>query len=98
PLCSTISLHDALPIYYIPLLRLQSIYFLAMGVWPLISLSTFLKVTGSKNDLWLVKTVGVLILVIGLALLITSFNKKRNSQIIFLDRKSTRLNSSHVKK
>jgi hypothetical protein len=42
----------------------QGIYFLATGVWPLLSMRTFLAVTGLKTDLWLVKKVG-LILAIG---------------------------------
>ncbi|MDR7127850.1 putative membrane protein [Algoriphagus sp. 4150] len=69
---------------YIVILRLQSVYFLATGIWPLISMSTFLKITGPKNDLWLVKVVGVLIGVIGMVLLTASFNKKRNNPVILL--------------
>jgi hypothetical protein len=33
------------------------------GLWPLVSIGTFQQVTGPKTDLWLVKTVGVLIAV-----------------------------------
>jgi 4-amino-4-deoxy-L-arabinose transferase-like glycosyltransferase len=47
----------------------QGLYYLATGVWPLVSLSTFEAVTGPKTDDWLVQTVGVLAAVIGLALL-----------------------------
>src|SRR5207237_66690 len=43
-------------------------YFLT-GVWPLVGIDTFQMVTGPKTDLWLVRTVGVLITVIALALL-----------------------------
>ena len=43
----------------------QGIFYLATGVWPLVSASTFQKVTGPKVDFWLVKTVGLLIAVIG---------------------------------
>tara|TARA_R110002020_G_scaffold254617_1_gene468353 strand:+ start:35858 stop:36163 length:306 start_codon:yes stop_codon:yes gene_type:complete len=47
-------------------------------------MSTFLKITGPKTDLWLVQVVGILILVIGTVLLISSYAKKRNPQIILL--------------
>ena len=47
-------------------------YFLT-GIWPIISTGTFQKITGPKNDLWLMKTVGVLISVIGLALLLAGY-------------------------
>src|SRR4051812_3941777 len=43
----------------------QGAYYLITGVWPLVSIGTFQRVTGPKTDLWLVKTVGVLVAVIG---------------------------------
>jgi hypothetical protein len=46
----------------------QAIYYVVTGVWPLVHMPSFLAVTGPKNDLWLVKTVGVLIVCIGLSL------------------------------
>jgi hypothetical protein len=43
----------------------QALYFFLTGVWPLLSIRTFMMVTGPKTDLWLVKTVGVVVGVIG---------------------------------
>jgi hypothetical protein len=43
----------------------QGLYFLSTGLWPLVSIRSFEAVTGPKVDRWLVKTVGVLIAVIG---------------------------------
>jgi len=43
----------------------QAIYFLATGVWPLVSIGTFMAVTGPKRDVWLVRTVGVIVAVVG---------------------------------
>lgn len=48
----------------IPLI--QGIYYVLSGIWPLIHIESFLWVTGPKTDLWLVKTVGILVIVIGL--------------------------------
>jgi hypothetical protein len=51
-----------------PLAFAQAVYFVATGLWPLVSIRTFQKVTGPKVDLWLVRTVGVLIAAIGATL------------------------------
>jgi hypothetical protein len=48
---------------------LQGAYFLLTGVWPLVSIKTFQMATGPKTDLWLVKTVGLLVGVVGAVLL-----------------------------
>jgi hypothetical protein len=47
----------------------QGAYFVATGVWPLVSLRTFMAVTGPKADGWLVKTFGLLVAAVGVALL-----------------------------
>lgn len=39
---------------------------LTSGLWPLVSIRSLQAVTGPKEDLWLVKTVGCLLTVIGL--------------------------------
>ncbi|OFZ56230.1 MAG: hypothetical protein A2428_03945 [Bdellovibrionales bacterium RIFOXYC1_FULL_54_43] len=49
---------------------IQGIYYVVTGLWPLFSISSFQKVTGPKTDLWLVKTIGALIFISGLAILI----------------------------
>jgi hypothetical protein len=46
----------------------QAIYYLATGIWPLVSIRTFMAVTGPKTDVWLVKTVGAVVAAIGAAL------------------------------
>jgi hypothetical protein len=45
--------------------QIQGGYFFVTGIWPWISMRTFEMVTGPKTDDWLVKTVGVLVSVIG---------------------------------
>ena len=62
----------------------QGIYFFVTGVWPLISMKTFLKITGPKTDLWLVKTVGVILAVIGTVLIVAQINGEINTSIIVL--------------
>jgi hypothetical protein len=48
-----------------PLSVAQGLFYLATGLWPLLSMGTFERVTGPKKERWLVKTVGGLIATIG---------------------------------
>lgn len=62
----------------------QGLYFLVSGVWPIIHIASFIKITGPKTDLWLVKTVGVLLAVIGAILLFAGVNDQITTSIFFL--------------
>jgi hypothetical protein len=62
----------------------QGIYFFVTGLWPLLSMRTFLIVTGPKTDLWLVKTVGMILAVIGAVLILAQINAEINTSIIVL--------------
>lgn len=48
----------------------QGAYFAVTGLWPLLAVDSFQKVTGPKTDLWLVKTVGMCVLATALALIV----------------------------
>jgi hypothetical protein len=48
----------------------QGLYYLVTGLWPLLHMPSFLRVTGPKTDLWLVRTVAGLIVAVALALLL----------------------------
>jgi hypothetical protein len=58
----------------------QGAFYIAGGIWPLVSLKSFERATGPKTDGWLVKTTGSLIAVVGLALLASSRNWSRQSR------------------
>src|SRR5437870_12000828 len=47
---------------------IQGAYFIVTGVWPLLSMDTFERVTGPKTDRWLVRTVAVLVIAIGVSI------------------------------
>lgn len=57
----------------------QGIYFFVTGAWALIDIESFMKVTGPKTDVWLVKMVGALTMSISLLLLLIA--KKRRVTI-----------------
>ena len=63
---------------------MQGIYFFITGIWPLISMKTFLMVTGPKTDLWLVRTVGLLLAVIGAVLLYAQMTGTIHQPVIAL--------------
>jgi hypothetical protein len=66
------------------LARLQAILYIATGVWPLVSMRSFEAVTGPKVDRWLVKTVGVLVTVIGSALALASRRRQLAPEIVLV--------------
>src|ERR1051325_9114038 len=41
----------------------QGVYYVVSGAWPLVYIDSFQKVTGRNTDLWLVHTVGLLVLI-----------------------------------
>ena len=59
----------------------QGGYYLAAGLWPLLSMATFEAVSGPKTDDWLVKTVGVLVTVIGFVLMWAGFLNQVNAAV-----------------
>src|SRR3712207_8805835 len=64
---------------------------------PFVSRRAFEAVTGPKLEWWLVKTVGVIVTVVGGVLLSGARRNRVTPELRALaDRKSTRLNSSHA--
>ncbi len=62
----------------------QGLYFVLTGIWPLVDMKSFMAVTGFKVDQWLVKTVGVLIGVVGLVLLSAARARRISPEILGL--------------
>ena len=62
----------------------QGLYFALTGLWPLLHIRSFMAVTGPKTDLWLVRTVGVLVLAIGAVLLVAGWRRHVSSEIVLL--------------
>jgi hypothetical protein len=62
----------------------QGLFYVATGVWPLIDIVSFQMVTGPKTDLWLVRTVGVLVTVVGAVLIMASRMRRVTPEIVVL--------------
>ena len=50
------------------ILTFQSAYYILTGLWPLVHFASFELVTGPKTDDWLVRMVGLLVVLIGVTL------------------------------
>jgi hypothetical protein len=71
--------------YRAPHLELaQGVYYLAAGIWPLVSPASFQAVTGPKRELWLTKTVGALAAVMGGVLTYAGLRHRRPSEVALL--------------
>jgi hypothetical protein len=66
------------------LFAIQGIFYLINGLWPIFHISSFMAVTGEKTDLWLVKTVGGLIALSGLAFFRERFVTNPSKTLAFL--------------
>jgi hypothetical protein len=64
------------PMRRLPLI--QGTYFLVTGLWPIVHLRSFEKVSGPKVDRWLVKTFGALTAVVGASLLLAARESKQS--------------------
>jgi hypothetical protein len=62
----------------------QGLYYIGTGVWSLVDIDSFQRVTGPKVDTWLVKTVGALVIVIGAALLLAGIRRTSGPEMPLL--------------
>jgi hypothetical protein len=51
------------------LLIIQGFYTFITALWAIIDIDSFMEITGPKTDLWLVKTVSIVLVAVGLTLL-----------------------------
>lgn len=63
---------------------IQGVYYAITGIWPLVSFATFQMVTGPKFEVWLVHTVGLLALAIGIALVAGAYRRYASPETVVL--------------
>lgn len=66
------------------ILGIQSGYYLLIGLWPLLHIDSFMEITGYKTDLWLVKTVGLLLVCTAITFIIDLFYRENSNSVVFL--------------
>jgi hypothetical protein len=62
----------------------QGGYYLVTGIWPVVSIRSFERVTGPKTDRWLVKTVGSLIAVVGAVVALAGMRRRATPELCLL--------------
>ncbi|CAN5449566.1 hypothetical protein BH23BAC3_BH23BAC3_25320 [soil metagenome] len=62
----------------------QGGFYMLTGIWPILHMDSFIAVTGPKADLWLVRTVGMLIFFIGAGILTAGIRKQISISIIII--------------
>jgi hypothetical protein len=62
----------------------QGAYYVATGVWPLVSMKSFERVTGPKTDGWLVVAVGGLVGVVGGTVVSAAVGRRLSPEIRLL--------------
>jgi hypothetical protein len=62
----------------------QGAYYFTTGLWPFLHRKSFLKLTGPKNDLWLVHAVGSLVTAAGTVFLKSATQKRVTPEIRLL--------------
>jgi hypothetical protein len=73
---------EKLPYAYLAMA--QGVFYFSTGAWPLFSIASFQAVTGPKTDIWLVKTIGLLLVVIGIALFTAGIRWRVTLEIFLL--------------
>jgi hypothetical protein len=66
------------------LLVIQGLYYFLTGLWPIVHIESFIWVTGPKEDIWLVKSFGLLISIIGVVFLVSSRSIRINRPVVTL--------------
>ncbi len=77
-------LHEMSPPTAIVVALAQGVFYVLAGMWAVVDLDSFMAVTGPKMDHWLVKTVGVLVTVIGAVLLSAARSRRVTREIVLL--------------
>lgn len=63
---------------------IQGVYYVMMGLWPLLNIASFLRVTGPKTDIWLIKTVGTSMIVSGFVLMLSGYRRRVSLEMAVL--------------
>jgi hypothetical protein len=59
----------------------QGVGYAVTGLWPLLHMRSFVAVTGPKTDLWLVRTVGVLVKIIGCVIAAAGISRRLTPEL-----------------
>jgi hypothetical protein len=63
---------------------IHALYFITIGIWPVIDINSFVFFTGPKTDIWMVKALGLLMTIIGTLLISATIRNKLIMEVIML--------------
>jgi hypothetical protein len=63
---------------------IHALYFIVIGIWPVLDINSFMFFTGEKKDIWMAKALGLLMTIIGLMLISAIIRNKLIMEIIML--------------
>jgi hypothetical protein len=63
---------------------IHALYFMGIGLWPVVDINSFMYFTGHKTDIWVVKALGLLMTIIGLTLISAIIRNKLIMELIML--------------
>src|SRR2546423_10717472 len=66
------------------LARTHALYYAATGIWPLLDIESFERITGPKVDRWLVKTIGALVTAVGASLAVAARDDPGRAETVIL--------------
>jgi hypothetical protein len=62
----------------------QGLVCIVTGLWPVFDINSFMYVTGPKTDIWLVKTVGLILTALGIGLIAAVLKKQITHPVILI--------------
>jgi hypothetical protein len=62
----------------------QGLYYVAIGLWPLLGTASFLELTGAKPDAWSFQAVAVLMVAVGLAIALAGVRRHTDGEVRLL--------------
>jgi hypothetical protein len=62
----------------------QGVYYCLFGMWPVVHIDSFIAVTGLKTDLWLVQTLGLIIVLIGSVLCLAEYRRQQSPEVLLI--------------
>lgn len=68
----------------VPLAAAQAAAYIALGLWPILSMKTFEMVTGRKRDPWLEQAVGALLVAVGASLGVAAARRRESTETTVL--------------
>src|SRR5262249_19073178 len=62
----------------------QGLYYLLIGLWPVLAAESFVRATGHKLDFWLAQRMGLLLVVIGATLCLASYRREKSPEVLLI--------------